>query len=50
LEPLHGYLTLAEKLYDDGQNFSDAWNFGPEQADCVSVLDIANKLIEISGS
>ena len=50
LEPLHGYLTLAEKLYDDGQNFSDAWNFGPEQADCISVLDIANKLIEISGS
>jgi len=50
LEPLHGYLTLAEKLYDDGQKFSEAWNFGPEQADCISVLDIANKLIEISGS
>ena len=50
LEPLHGYLTLAEKLYNDGQKFSEAWNFGPEQADCISVLDIANKLIEILGS
>lgn len=29
LEPLHGYITLAEKLYSNGQNFSEAWNFGP---------------------
>jgi len=50
LEPLYGYLTLAEKLYGDGGNFSEAWNFGPEQADCISVLEIANKLIAISSS
>lgn len=50
LEPLHGYIALAEKLYNDGQKFSEAWNFGPEIIDCISVLDIANKLIEISGS
>jgi len=29
LEPLNGYLQLAEKLYEDGLNFSGAWNFGP---------------------
>lgn len=29
LEPLSGYLTLAEHLYKDGQAFAEAWNFGP---------------------
>lgn len=50
LEPLEGYLSLAEKLYGDGEKFSEAWNFGPEQADCISVLEIAKRLINISGS
>ena len=50
LEPLRGYIALAEKLYNDGQKFSEAWNFGPEIIDCISVLDIANRLISISGS
>jgi len=50
LEPLRGYLTLAEKLYGDGENFSEAWNFGPEQIDSISALEIAKWLISISGS
>lgn len=29
LEPLSGYLALAEALVIDGQSFSQAWNFGP---------------------
>jgi len=29
LEPLSGYLTLAEHLYVDGKMFAEAWNFGP---------------------
>lgn len=29
LEPLHGYIMLAEKLVNEGQNWSGAWNFGP---------------------
>ena len=29
LEPLDGYMTLAERLYRDGPAFSEAWNFGP---------------------
>ncbi len=32
LEPLSGYLTLAEKLFIEGQGFAEAWNFGPEEA------------------
>lgn len=29
LEPLHGYLLLAEKLFNHGQDYAEAWNFGP---------------------
>jgi CDP-glucose 4,6-dehydratase len=29
LEPLCGYLLLAERLYADAARFGDAWNFGP---------------------
>ena len=44
LEPLAGYLTLAEKLYVDGANFSEAWNFGPEDDEVYSVISIVKKL------
>jgi CDP-glucose 4,6-dehydratase len=44
LEPLGGYLTLAERLYREGDAFSAAWNFGPEQADAFPVKWIAEYL------
>ena len=50
MEPLYGYLVLAEKLYADGPQFSGAWNFGPEQVDCLSVIKVTKNLINISGS
>jgi CDP-glucose 4,6-dehydratase len=37
LEPLSGYLMLAEKLITNGNDFSEAWNFGPEETDSKSV-------------
>jgi CDP-glucose 4,6-dehydratase len=37
LEPLSGYLVLAEKLFNEGAAFAEAWNFGPEEADTKSV-------------
>jgi len=33
LEPLSGYLALAEKLYSEGQLWAEAWNFGPNEQD-----------------
>lgn len=33
LDPLHGYLTLAEHLFAHGQRFADGWNFGPPESD-----------------
>lgn len=32
LDPLRGYLMLAQKLCEDGPRFSEPWNFGPHDA------------------
>lgn len=37
LEPLKGYLLLAERLYYDGDRYSGAWNFGPSDQDHLMV-------------
>jgi CDP-glucose 4,6-dehydratase len=44
LEPLAGYLKLAQRLYTDGEGFAEAWNFGPEEADARPVEWIADYL------
>ena len=46
LEPLSGYLMLAEKLSTDSRNFSSAWNFGPSNDDVKSVRSIVNYVID----
>ena len=45
LEPLSGYLVLAESLYGKGHQFSGAWNFGPKDEDCQNVEWILNQII-----
>lgn len=40
LDPLAGYITLAEKLYGDVKIFADGWNFGPEKAGAVTVREV----------
>ena len=47
LEPLSGYLTLAERLYRDGEEFATAWNFGPADEDARTVSWILDTLKEI---
>jgi len=44
LEPLAGYLMLAEALYKQGPQFAEAWNFGPEEKDARPVGWIADYL------
>ena len=44
LEPLSGYLTLAEKLFAVGPSFAEAWNFGPEETDARPVQWIVEYL------
>ena len=50
IEPVFGYLTLAEKLYSDNTRYNGAWNFGPHQSNQTSVLKIAKQMIELAGS
>ena len=45
LEPLRGYLMLAEKLALHGPQFEGAWNFGPSDEDAQTVRWIAEQLV-----
>ena len=49
LEPLSGYMQLAEKLYADGMDFSEAWNFGPHDEEAKPVQWIVEKLVSLWG-
>jgi CDP-glucose 4,6-dehydratase len=44
LEPLRGYLAVAESLYELGPVHGEAWNFGPEQSDVQTVEWIVREL------
>jgi len=46
LEPLSGYLVLAEALYEKGLAYAAPWNFGPRDEDARSVAEVVNMLIE----
>ena len=46
LEPLSGYLILAQALYERGNEFASAWNFGPSDKDARSVEEVIELLIE----
>ncbi|TSA39441.1 MAG: CDP-glucose 4,6-dehydratase [Methylococcaceae bacterium] len=49
LEPLSGYLLLAEKLYTDGAIYAEAWNFGPNDEDAKPVQWIVERLTNVWG-
>jgi len=48
LEPLAGYLLLAEKLWEDEQ-YVGGWNFGPNDDDAREVQWIVNHIAELWG-
>ena len=51
LEPLSGYLMLAEKLSSaDGCRFAEGWNFGPLASDAVPVQRVAEWFADAWGS
>jgi len=50
LEPVSGYLTLAERLIsDDGHNLAEGWNFGPYPASERTVAELADLVCRIWG-
>jgi len=49
LEPLSGYLTLAEQLWEHGQAYAEGWNFGPTDDDARPVQWIVERLVQAWG-
>lgn len=46
LEPLGGYLLLAQKLYTNGVEYAEGWNFGPDDEDAQPVQWIVEHLVQ----
>lgn len=49
LEPLGGYLLLAQKMWEEPTTYCEAWNFGPLQESVADVWTVASKLAEYYG-
>jgi CDP-glucose 4,6-dehydratase len=49
LEPLGGYMALAERLYRGEAPFAESWNFGPDETDAKAVDWVADRLSELWG-
>ncbi len=49
LEPLNGYLTVAEHLWEHGRAYAEAWNFGPNDDDVKPVSWICDYVTEMWG-
>lgn len=50
LDPLDGYLRLAERLAQDGRAWAEAWNFGPEEADARTVRWLVERFAQRWGA
>lgn len=46
LEPLHGYLVLAERLFTEGHEYASGWNFGPAEDSERTVGEVVNTLYD----
>ncbi len=49
LEPLRGYMMLGERLWKDGADFAEAWNFGPRDEDAWPVGRVVDKGSQLWG-
>ncbi|MFO0868815.1 MAG: CDP-glucose 4,6-dehydratase [Pirellulales bacterium] len=50
LEPLRGYLTLAQQLTEHPADWSEGWNFGPSEEDARPVEELVERAIALWGS
>ena len=50
LEPLSGYLSLSQRLYESGQEYAEGWNFGPVDDDAKPVEWIVKRMCELRGN
>ena len=50
LEPLSGYLILAQRLYESGAEYAEGWNFGPGDDDAKPVELIVDRMCKLWGN
>jgi CDP-glucose 4,6-dehydratase len=50
LEPVRAHLLLAQQLYEQGQEFSGAWNFAPRDEDAIAVRQFAESFVKHWGT
>lgn len=50
LEPLSGYMLLAQKMWDEPTRYCEGWNFGPRAESITPVWDVAQDVIKYYGS
>ena len=50
MEPLRGYLMLAEQLFEHGPIFGEGWNFGPNDEDAKPVGWIVEQMAALWGA
>jgi len=49
MEPLRGYMALAQALYERGSRYAEAWNFGPNDEDAKPVQWIVERMTALWG-
>ena len=49
LEPLRGYLLLAQRLFEESSAYAGAWNFGPPEQDALPVAEFAQRVVSAWG-
>lgn len=50
LEPLSGYMLLAQKMWNEPVKYCEGWNFGPLPESISTVWEVASKVVENYGS
>jgi len=50
LEPLSGYMLLAQKMWNEPIKYCEGWNFGPHAESIATVWDVATKVVADYGS
>ena len=49
LEPLSGYMMLAQKMWESPTDYCEGWNFGPESENIMTVWDVATEIVDCFG-
>ena len=49
LEPLSGYMLLAQKMWDNPTEYCEGWNFGSDQESVLTVWEVASAITESFG-